>query len=302
MTTIKLNPLPGNIYNKFTEDYITVDTIPTEPYNFIWEFDNTADAVKFKMTNTTDNTIQYNFVIPLEIIKNTPGYETQALIAISDNANKKFLVKLDEETGQDIPTTQAERAVPHVVSEDDLIEITHQTLSTKANLDTANTKQDAPSGYQLPIADVYLRILVPYKNCPANELVFTIKVLDDEFANITYVNKDSSPVDVTTMVATYQTNIAQPNKIFNPLTITADKNNPVAGDVIKLTVTSENTNVPEVYAEPVAGFINKTKIKLTNGVGTVTVDSDGLETGDVVQIKFGYKYFSNVANYTKTLA
>ena len=303
MTTIvKLNPLSGIIYNKFIETHKNESSIPSSPYDFVWEFNNTADTVNFKMTNTTDNTIQYNFSIPLEIIKNTPGYETQSLIAISNEANQKFCVKFDEETFSDIETTQTERAIPYVIKDDDLIEITHQTLSTKANLDTANTKQDGSSGYKLPISDVYLRILVPYKNCPANELEFVIKVPDSEYANVSFINTDNSQVITSTLAKTYSTNISQPNKIFNTLTITADKTSPAAGDIIKLTVTSENINVPEVYAESIGGFISKNKITLTNGVGTVILNTNGLDTGDTAQVKFGYKYFSNVANYTKTLA
>ena len=48
--------------------------------------------------------------------------------------------------------------------------------------------------------------------------------------------------------------------------------------------------------------IEATRIALTNGVGTIRVSSLGLSTGDPVRIKFGYKYFTGVAEYTTTIA
>lgn len=301
MTKIKANPQPANIYNQFITDLVTSESTqgPSTHYDFSWEFNNTVDTINVKLINTTENKIEYNFSIPYDNIKVNPAYDTQTYFAIKNSAVETFMLSLNGE-GEYSPTTQEQRNTPYVISADELTEITSFTLPTKAILDTGNTQMYSPD--QLKSAhgsnEAMFKIIVPYKDCPVSDLEFVVKYPDTPEVTVTY----GPDADVTTLENTVAGEGSAASKYFNKLTITADKDAPAAGDNIKLTVTSEDPNVPEVYAEAVVGILTKTTIKLTDGVGNVTVSTLGLDSGDQVLIKFGYKYFTNIANYTKTLA
>jgi len=89
--------------------------------------------------------------------------------------------------------------------------------------------------------------------------------------------------------------------ILSPITITPSKQTITEDDKVTLTVTTEDTSITEVYAEAVFGIVSKTRIALTNGVGTVNVMSLGLSVGDPIRIKFGYKFFTGLSEYTNTV-
>lgn len=61
-----------------------------------------------------------------------------------------------------------------------------------------------------------------------------------------------------------------------------------ADSVATVSVTSDS-DVKEVWLEPVCGIINKTRVSLTNGQGSFKVYSTGLETGDIMRVKAGHK-------------
>ena len=298
MTIIKKAFIPAHVYNTFlTEDYVYSDKQITTKHTFVWEFNNTSDTINVKLTNTTNNIICYNYSIPYANIINNDAYVDQSLFSISDTAYNNFHWPVILDTVINTDATQTQKAVPYVVNSNDLIEVTSKTLQNKGNLDTGNTLDLSLKINSLGNSNTLFKILVPYVNCPVSELVFIVKVADNPLVDISFVNKDRSEVDVKTL-----SKGPNPSKYFNQLTITSDKSSPVAGDIINLTVTSENPNISKIYVEPVSGFTNKTQITLTNGVGKISINTFGFETADQIKVKFGYKYFSNIASYTKTLA
>ncbi len=50
-------------------------------------------------------------------------------------------------------------------------------------------------------------------------------------------------------------------------------------------------SVKEVYMDSVSGIINKHRVGLTNGVGTLTAYSTDLVSGDIVRVRAGYRKF-----------
>ena len=46
----------------------------------------------------------------------------------------------------------------------------------------------------------------------------------------------------------------------------------------------------EVFLEPVVGVLPKTRVKLVNGVGSFRISSMGLDAGDTIRVKAGWRY------------
>lgn len=304
MIKVKLNPISEIIYNGFISEkkYELPPTSVDKPYSFTWNITVVDDNINVKFVNDTDSSVQYNFVIPYSIIKQNTVYDTQTLYALKDEFLDKFLTQVAED-GTIEETSQAQRNIPLVADSSNIIEITSYTLPTKSNLDTGINRSVSPD--ELPTAETHgatqcmFKILVPYKDCPATDLEFIIRYPNDENITLNFVPDHPKQLIPYTVPSALTSNAV---KYFNQLTITANTENPVAGQDIVLTVTSEDTNIPEVLVQQRVGFLNKTRIKLTNGVGNVTVDTRGLEAGDEVVVKFGYRYFTNAFTYSKVLA
>jgi hypothetical protein len=85
------------------------------------------------------------------------------------------------------------------------------------------------------------------------------------------------------------------------ITATTNQTTVAAGDPITVNVICED-NVSMVYLEPIVGILPKTRVKITNKTGSFIINTDGLVAGDEVSIKLGYKYFTGVTVFNKTLA
>jgi hypothetical protein len=287
MIKIKLNPLSPTIYNGFIETKRHEEGEPTvveTPYNFTWDITTDTNNINVKLTNDTEETIQYNFVIPYENIKQNLAYNTQTLFAITDAVMLNLLLQSEK--------------TPYTLTETDLIEVTSITAKTKSHLDTGlNYLPDPADSLKLGHGATIcvFKIFVPYKDCSISDLKFIIKYPDTDMITVNF-----NPAHPTELL---ETNIpTKCSKFFDNLTITADNNNPVAGDNILLTITAEETNITQIYVQQIVGTVNKLKVNLTNGVGTLMISTLGLDAGDTVEVKFGYKSFSSIKKYTKTLA
>lgn len=73
-----------------------------------------------------------------------------------------------------------------------------------------------------------------------------------------------------------------------------------SGDVITVNV-STDPKVSKIYLDSTVGYLPKAVVNLTNGTGSFKVITTGLETGDVVSVKLGFKKWSNRSTFTKTI-
>jgi hypothetical protein len=89
---------------------------------------------------------------------------------------------------------------------------------------------------------------------------------------------------------------AQPiAELLSPITLSSVDANVQADSSVVINVTSD-TFIDEVWLEPVYGLLNKTRVKMTNGQGTFTALSTGLEAGDVIRVKAGHRKFTGLAD------
>jgi hypothetical protein len=171
------------------------------------------------------------------------------------------------------------------ISEYELINMFNTTYVSKDKPDSALN-----DGNKCPF-----KIFVPSKNSNPEDFVILMygenTVKAPEFSHV--FSSDTLTLDVSELVRF--------KHIVSDITITPSKSTIQADDTITLTVSSADTSVTEIYAEAVYGIIAKTRISLVNGVGTVVLSTLGLSAGDPIRIKFGYKFFTGVKEYTNTV-
>jgi uncharacterized membrane protein len=85
--------------------------------------------------------------------------------------------------------------------------------------------------------------------------------------------------------------------LMSPITLSSNQTTISADGSIVVNVQTD-TFIDEVYLEQVYGMLNKTRVKLTNGLGSFTLFATGLEAGETVRVKAGHRKFTGIANFT----
>lgn len=172
---------------------------------------------------------------------------------------------------------------------------------------TLNNKQSLlfpVSSWSSPFA-----IFVPYVNSPIEEWIFIIRDTNgvvpqqgDPYTNtfnMTYTGPSGSTATITEGTSTF---VRSNTPIWKELISAPKVDSFVVNDsVIDVQISVDNPNIQFVYLEQQVGFINKAKVNLTNGVGNFSVLTTGLDIGANVVVRFGYKFFTNVSQFTHTL-
>jgi len=86
-----------------------------------------------------------------------------------------------------------------------------------------------------------------------------------------------------------------------PITLSSTQSTVTANSSISVTVNSQ-PYIDEVYLESVSGILNKTRVKLTNGVGKFSIMTTDLEVGEEVRVKAGHRKWTGIASFTKILS
>lgn len=101
---------------------------------------------------------------------------------------------------------------------------------------------------------------------------------------------------------TYEDTARSWKQFLSTITLSSSQNNVSSGDIIEVNVSTSNTNLEYVFLEPVCGVIDRTRVKLTNGQGKFKILTSTLESGDIVDVKAGFKTVTGLARFTKTLS
>jgi hypothetical protein len=84
--------------------------------------------------------------------------------------------------------------------------------------------------------------------------------------------------------------------------ITATTASTISADSMVEVNLSTDPSIHSIYLDPISGSPDRIKVKLTNGSGKFNVSTTGLESGDEIDIKFGFKSFTNVTRLIKTIS
>jgi hypothetical protein len=233
-------------------------------------FTVSGDIITYTLSVPAQNKTAFTINIDYNLIKSNIAFADQTMWAISDNIFDSI-----------------KDGVPYTVTEDDIVSVFTKTLISKTPF---------ISSQDIDCSKCPIQIFVPSKNSTINDI--TIIVPSKDTNDVVDV---ISTVDETDVVVS-NTTLPLLNAVISPITVISSKTTLNPDDTTILTVTTSDTSITEVYAEAVFGIITKTRISLTNGVGTVGLSALGLSSGDQVRVKFGYKLFTGVADYTNTIA
>jgi hypothetical protein len=242
----------------------------------------TANLLKYKFIRTQDSKIIYNISIPLEAIKSHPLAASQVFAIPSDVVMRHVE-----------PTPEPDN--------DTLIEPPSAEEKTLTKTDIA---------YPLPVTALSRPEILVSPNdanpCYFSTLRIFIPSITGDFTTFEYSvynEVGGAQIDVEVNAPhTLSTELRSWKQFFSTITTTTQQATPSVGDTINVTVNSSDTSLDMIYVEPIVGIVDKTRVKLTNGIGSFSILTSSLESGDTVDVKLNFKYYTGVARFTKTLS
>ena len=85
--------------------------------------------------------------------------------------------------------------------------------------------------------------------------------------------------------------------LISPITLSSGQTSVQPDGSITINVQSD-TFIDEVFLEQVYGSLNKSRVKLVNGVGKFTMYATDMEAGDIVRVKAGHRKYTGIADFS----
>jgi hypothetical protein len=249
------------------------------------------DIIWFKLINVEEDKTYLNIKLPYSQIMNHIDICDQSLWEF----NCSEYINNPENT-QD--ATDIKELPPVTLSRTDITNAFRRTLNNKSTLIFPVSSWNGP-----------FTIFVPYVNSPIEEWIFVVRNTNGivpqqgepytNTFNMTYTGPSGSTATITEGTGTF---VRSTNPVWKDLISAPKVDSFVVNDgVINVEISVDNPNIQFVYLEQQVGFINKTKVKLINGIGNFSVLTTGLDLGETVVVRLGYKFFTNASQFTYTL-
>jgi hypothetical protein len=272
-TATETSPLDGSSY--------TTDELP---FDFKWDLNLTNNILKVKFINVTeDNRIINNFSIDMAHFSDA-------------EACTLWYIK-DEEVLKNVNT--AGDADEQIISKQNLVNSLALTLPAKQFTIFGNqslivfwSTKDNPTA-----EDIIVGIIRPIVSTdpdydsilPEMQLTGMLpKPQGDHTVTVTG-NLTKHPDDPVVMLVK--------DYLIPEITVTSST---VSGDIVTVNFTTDS-KMNNIYLVQSQGYLPKLKIPVTNGAGSFKVVTTGMDTGDVVKVKLGFKYWTNATEFTKVL-
>ena len=272
-TATTTNPSDGSSY--------TTDELPFE---FKWDLNLTNNILKVKFINVTENNrIINNFSIDMDHFSDA---EACTLWYIKDEEVLKNVNSLGDAEEKIIAKQNLVNSLALTLPTKNFTIFGNQTLMVLWVTKDNPTAEDIIVGIIRPIVSTdpdYNEIL------PEMQLTgMAIKPQGDHTVTVTG-NLTKHPNDPTVKMVL--------GLLLPQINVTSST---VDGDVVTVNFTTD-PKMNNIYLVQNQGYLPKLKIPVTNGAGSFKVVTTGLDTGDVVSVKLGFKYWVNATEFTKTL-
>lgn len=170
----------------------------------------------------------------------------------------------------------------------DLCSLLQNTIATKSPELYTNTINNECNLVQL-------RIFVPTASSDFTECKYTL--------GFPPIGEQYHTVNVeTNNTASYDNTPTPWKSLFEGITLSTDQSSVSVGETLVVNVQAENPELDYVYLEQVCGILDRTKVTLVNGVGSFNVLTDTLTSGDTIEVKYGYKLYTGLGTFTKTIS
>jgi len=219
-----------------------------------------------KDVETEEEVINSWFKVDLNTIKQHPGFADQTCWTIFNTTLQRR-----DENGNIILSE---------VRMFELAEIFAHSYNTKiANATSPDSKT----------SNSLFKIFIPYAEDNTLENA-TITLIDEPLVNTIFTGPSASSISeepATTL-----------RDMLDPITIVGDAATISADSSIEVTVQT-GSKIDEIWLDPVVGICNKTRVAINNqGVGKFKIYSTGLESGDTIRVKAGFKKYTSLAEFT----
>jgi hypothetical protein len=137
-----------------------------------------------------------------------------------------------------------------------------------------------------------MALLIPYAN--GDDMAMFLAMADHE-ENVLITNGDIEVIEIPSVEPVpyqYVKKLVFPSISSNPpLIMSKDSTETFTINLRTWEGESITNRNATVYIEPIIGNVNKTRVDLINGIGNITVSSAGLNAGDIIRIKAGWKWW-----------
>jgi hypothetical protein len=236
--------------------------------SFEHSFDIQPELLEYKLINKDDDTTIIHIKLTLAELQQANRFYSQTMFGVYNSA-----IKLDGSLVN--------------LNSSDLSSLFQSTLPSKSLFLQNSTVNN--NTMLLPF-----RIFVTYASDDFTKFKYHLAKVQGEEAPTVTVNTNNT--------ATYNpTPTNWKSLIDDVLTLSTNQSNITPGDKILVTIQSSNTNLDYVYLEQVSGILDRTKVALTNGTGSFNILTDTLSSGDVAEVKYGYKLYTGIGTFTKSI-
>jgi hypothetical protein len=247
-------------------------------------FDLSDDTIWVKIKNVEEDRIYLNVKLPFSDIQKHKDFSDQSL----------WEFKIDGFLG-DILTQEAQDT-PVVATMDQITNVFQKTLYNKSDYVFHPAEWNGP-----------FKLFVPSINSSLSDCTFIVRTTNDvvnpeENQTNTFTTTFTGPDGSTATVSVASDTRGLNGQIWKQhLSIPQVDSSEVVDGQINVQISVADTSVTKVYLEQQVGIINKSKVDLVNGVGSFSVSTAGLTTGDTVRVRLGYKFTTNLNEFTYTI-
>lgn len=254
-------------------------------FDFKWDLNLTGNILKAKFINVTENNrIINNLSLDLSYLSNA---DACTLWYIKDDIILK-----------NIPLDIEQDAAELTIVDIDLVNSFANTLPTK-NFNIYGTyglivfwvTKDNPTP-----ADIIACIIRPIVSADPDYDTILPEMLRN---NIPITPQGDHRVTVTGNLTKHPADptVVIPDTLLPEITVTSST---IAGDIVTVNFTTDS-KINNIYLVQSEGYLPKSKIPVTNGTGSFKVVTTGMDAGDTIKVKMGFKYWVNRTEFTKTL-
>jgi hypothetical protein len=290
--------IPNTLFQQSLPDVEWAGEFPTEtewtdtnfqeiPVTFNWDLNLSGTILNVVFKNETSNRVINKFKIDTSMFSTADG---QTLWYIKDSV-----------VNTNTPDDETADAQEHTVLEGDLINSYANTLPTK----DFNTFGDA----------TVIAFFVTKDNPSADDIIPVIirpaVKADGEYWNntpeIEYFNIDLAGTNYAEHTVTFTGNLTKHPldpiirltfELMPEINVTSSAQ---TDDILTVNFDVTSDKVDFIYLVQDSGYLPKLKIPVTNGSGSFKVVTTGMNSGDLVRVKMGFKYWVNRNTFTKTL-
>jgi hypothetical protein len=251
----------------------------TTPIHFKWEIQNVQDNLfKIVLTNTTENLKFYDFLIDITPLLKSPAQTAWGI-------DQDFIESLLPTNSTTIPSDKIYNAYSLSYGNGVNNIFGGKSLFNFFVTSDNPTSDDIILVIQKPMAISDTRDYYPPK---------TVRPGGDNIVDRTGFADHT--IEVDTSLSLLKEFISPPEELMAQINTTSS----ISGDVITVNVTTDE-RIDFLYLQTNTGFLPKTKIPLTNGTGSFKVITTGLDSGDTVSVKIGFKFWLAQTTFTKTI-